>query len=65
MATMHQSPQQEQVNPMTSEATDLPQSPLPPPADADSDTEHDDPGELLNMWLGELNTLKKVREKIV
>ena len=28
-------------------------------ADADSDPE-DDPGQLLNMWLGELNTLKKV-----
>ena len=28
-------------------------------ADADSDAE-DDPGQLLNLWLGELNTLKKV-----
>ena len=29
-------------------------------AEQDSDAE-DDPGQLLNMWLGELNTLKKVR----
>jgi hypothetical protein len=29
-------------------------------ADPDSDAE-DDPGQLLNLWLGELNTLKKVR----
>ncbi len=29
--------------------------------EVDSDTE-DDPGQLLNMWLGELNTLKKVRK---
>ena len=28
-------------------------------ADPDSDAE-DDPGQLLNLWLGELNTLKKV-----
>ena len=27
--------------------------------DPDSDAE-DDPGQLLNLWLGELNTLKKV-----
>ena len=30
-------------------------------AEPDSDAE-DDPGQLLNLWLGELNTLKKVSE---
>ena len=30
-------------------------------ADPDSDAE-DDPGQLLNLWLGELNTLKKVSD---
>ena len=32
--------------------------------EVDSDTE-DDPGQLLNMWLGELNTLKKVRGDVL
>ena len=32
----------------------------PPHADPESDTEDTDPTKLLNQWLGELNTLKKV-----
>lgn len=35
-------------------------SPEPPVAEVDSDTE-DDPGRLLNVWLGELDSLKQVR----
>ena len=62
MAALQQPPQEQQLMaaaPTSSEAVEMPAAAVTA-ADADSDTE-DDPGQLLNMWLGELNTLKKVR----